>query len=79
LVVKQALGVCIGVSVLITGDLLLKLLDLELLEPVIASLFCQGAAVALLWPLYSYRADQVDFEVYRGEAPDSALGASGHH
>jgi hypothetical protein len=52
---------------------------LELLEPVIASLFCQGAAVALLWPLYSYRADQVDFGVYRGDAPDSALGASGHH
>jgi hypothetical protein len=78
LVVRQALAVCIAVPVLIAGDLLLKLLDGELLEPVIASLFCQGAAVVLLWPLYSYRVDQVDFEVYRPDAQDPALGASGH-
>jgi MFS family permease len=78
LVVKQALAVCIGVPLLITGDLLLKLLDWELLEPVIASLFCQGAAAVLLWPLYSYRVDDVDFEVYRRDASDPVLGASGH-
>lgn len=71
LVVKQALAVCIGVPLLITANLIVKLLDPGRLEPVIASLFCQGVAVALLWPIYSYRLDEVDFDVYRQDARDS--------
>jgi hypothetical protein len=71
LVVKQALAVSIALPVLITANLIVKLFDPDLLEPVIASLFCQGVAAALLWPLYSYRADKVDFDVYRRDARDS--------
>lgn len=71
LVVKQALAVCIGFPLLITANLILKLFDPDLLEPVIASLFCQGVAVAVLWPFYSYRMDKVDFDVYRRDAQDS--------
>ena len=71
LVVKQALAFCIAIPVLSTTQLLIKLYDPELLEPVIASLYCQGGALAMLWPLYSYRVDKVDFDVYRRNAQDS--------
>jgi hypothetical protein len=75
-VVKQALAFCIAIPALTTAQLIVKLFDPELLEPVIASLYCQGGAMALLWPLYSYRVDKVDFDVYRGDAQDSAPDAS---
>lgn len=71
LVVKQALAICIGYPVLVSAQLIVKRIDPDLLEPVIASLFCQGVAVALLWPFYSYRVDKVDFDVYRWDARDS--------
>ena len=81
LVVKQALALCIATPVLITAQLIIKLFDPGLLEPVIASLYCQGAALASLWPLYSYRVDKVDFGVYRpdaqGSTPDASARAGG--
>ena len=76
LLVKQALAFTIATPVLITAQLIIKLFDPELLEPVIASLFCQGVALASLWPLYSYRVDKVDFDVYRRDARDSTPDAS---
>jgi hypothetical protein len=75
-VVKQALAFSIAIPVLITAQLIIKLFYSDLLEPVIASLYCQGCALALLWPLYSYRVDKVDFDVYRGDARDSILDPS---
>jgi hypothetical protein len=72
LVVRLALTFCIATPVLITVNLIIKSFDPEYLEPVIASLFCQGSALALLWPLYSYRLDNVDFDVYRRDPEDSA-------
>jgi hypothetical protein len=70
LVVQQALGFCIAYPVLITVWLTIKIFDPDLLEPVIASLYCQGIAVAVLWPSFTYRVDQVDFDVYRRDAGD---------
>lgn len=69
LVVKQALAVCIAYPVLLTVWLAIRIFDPDLLEPVIASLYCQGIALALLWPSYSYRVDKIDFDVYRQAAP----------
>jgi len=76
LVLKQALAFCIVSPVLITAQLIIKLFDPDLLEPVIASLYCQGIALAALWPLYGYRVDKVDFDVYRKDAPESTPDAS---
>ena len=76
LVVRMALTACIAVPVLITAQLIIKLFYPDLLEPAIASLLCQGVAVTLLWPLYSYRADKVDFDVYREDAKDPTPDAS---
>jgi hypothetical protein len=75
-VVKQALAFCIAYPVLLTVWLTIKIFDPDLLEPVIASLYCQGIALALLWPSYSYRVDKVNFDVYRPDAQDSAPHAS---
>lgn len=71
LVVQQALAACIVVPVLTAASLIIKLFDPDLLQPVIASLFCQGVALALLWPLYQHRVDKVDFDVYKREADAS--------
>lgn len=76
LVVKQALAFCIAYPVLMTVWLTIKLFDPDILEPVIASLYCQGIALATLWPAYSYRVDKVDFDVYRQDAKDSTPDAS---
>jgi MFS family permease len=75
-VVKQALAFCIAYPVLLTVWLTIKIFDPDLLEPVIASLYCQGIALALLWPSYSYRVDKVDFDVYRQDAQDATPDAS---
>jgi hypothetical protein len=75
LLVKQALAFCIAIPVLNTAQLIIKLFDPEFLEPVIASLYCLGGALALLWPLYNYRVDNVDFDVYRQDARDSTPDA----
>jgi len=75
-VVKQALALCIAYPVLLTVWLTIRIFDPEFLEPVIASLYCQGIALALLWPSYSYRVDKVDFDVYRQDAQDSTPDAS---
>jgi MFS family permease len=71
MVVHQALAVCIATPVLITAQLIIKSFDPDLLEPVITSVYCQGIALALLWPLYNYRVEKVDFDVYRRDARDS--------
>jgi hypothetical protein len=71
LVVQQALAFCIAYPILLSAWLIVRIFDPHLLEPVIASLFCQGIALALLWPSYSYRVDQIDFDVYRQDAKDS--------
>jgi hypothetical protein len=55
LVVQQALAFCIAYPVLLAVWLTIRIFDPHLLEPVIASLFCQGIALTLLWPSYSYR------------------------
>ncbi|MFC4311658.1 hypothetical protein ACFPN2_21400 [Steroidobacter flavus] len=65
LVVQQALAFSIAYPVLLAIWLTIKIFDPHLLEPVIASLFCQGIALASLLPSYRYRLDQVDFNVYR--------------
>jgi hypothetical protein len=75
-VVKQALALCIAYPVLLTVWLTIRIFDPDLLEPVIASVYCQGIALALLWPSYSYRVDKVDFDVYRQDAQDSTRDAS---
>ena len=76
LVVQQALAFCITYPVLLTVWLTIRIFDPKLLEPVIASLFCQGVALASLWPSYSHRADKADFDVYRRDAQDSTPDAS---
>jgi hypothetical protein len=69
LVVRQALAFCIAYPVLMTVWLTIKIFDPDLLEPVITSLYCQGIALASLWHSYSYRVDEIDFDVYRREGP----------
>ena len=71
LVVKQALALCIAYPVLLTAWLTLRIFHPHLPEPVIASLYCQGIAMAVLWHSYSYRVDKVDFDVYKRDAQDS--------
>lgn len=75
-VVKQALAFSIAYPVLLTVWLTIRIFDPDLLEPVIASLYCQGIALALLWPSYSHRVDEVDFDVYREDGQDSTPDAS---
>jgi hypothetical protein len=75
-VVKQALAFCIAYPVLLTVWLTIRIFDPDLLEPVIASLYCQGIALVLLWPSYSYRVDKVNFDAYRQDAQDSTPDAS---
>lgn len=75
-VVKQALALCIAYPVLLSAWLIIIIFNPDFLEPVIASLYCQGIALALLWPSYSYRVDKVDFDVYRQDAGDSTPDAS---
>jgi hypothetical protein len=79
LIVQQAVVFCIIYPVLLTAWLAIRIVDPHLLEPIFASLFCQGIALASLWPSYSYRVDQIDFEVYRqprGSAPDASATVS---
>jgi hypothetical protein len=75
-VVNQALALCIAYPVLLAVWLTIRIFNPDLLEPVIASLYCQGIALALLWPSYRYRVDKVDFDVYRQDARDSTSSAS---
>ena len=74
--VKQALAFCIAYPVLLTVWLTIRIFDPDILEPVIASLYCQGIALALLWPSFSYRVDKVNFDVYRQDSQDSTPDAS---
>lgn len=68
LVVQQALAFCSVYPVLFAAWLIVQIFDPDLLEPIIASVFCQGIALASLWPSYRYRVDKVDFDVYRQDA-----------
>jgi MFS family permease len=74
--VKQALAFCIAYPVLLTVWLTIRIFDPDHLEAVIASLYCQGISLALMWPTYSYRVDKVDFDVYKQDAQDSTPDAS---
>jgi hypothetical protein len=56
----------------ITAVLLVKAYaDPEFLEPVMSSLYVQIVALAMIWPSLRYRADKIDFDVYRRDAGDS--------
>jgi hypothetical protein len=76
LAVKQIVAIVIAMPVLLTIQLTIKLYDPEFLEPVIASLHAQIAALVMLWPLYSYRLDKVDFDVYRKDAENSTAASA---
>ena len=71
LVVNQAVAFSIALPVMLAIRLTIKLYDPELLEPVIASLSAQLISLVWLWPAYRYRADKVDFDVYRRDARES--------
>jgi len=68
--VQQALAFCIVYPVLLALWLTIRIFDPNFLEPVITSVFCQGVALAVLWPSYSYRVDTIDFDVYREDGKD---------
>jgi hypothetical protein len=70
------LAIVIAVPVLSAIQLTIKLYDPDFLEPVIASLHVQIAALVVLWPVYSYRLDKVDFDVYKPDADNSTPPAS---
>jgi hypothetical protein len=72
--VQGMLTFCIVYPVLIMATLIIKSFDRDLLEPFVTSLYCLGCALAMLWP--RFRADQVDFDVYRGRAQDAVPDAS---
>lgn len=78
-VVQHTLAICISMPVLVTLVLVIKLVDPHMLEPFVTSLFCQAFAVITLWPSYTQRIDQIDFDVYRGDlgggTADAASGA----
>jgi hypothetical protein len=76
LAVKQMVAIVIAMPVLVVIQLIVKLYDPEFLEPVIASLHVQIAALVMLWPVYRYRVDKVDFDVYKPDARDSTAAAS---
>jgi hypothetical protein len=68
-VVRWLLISSIAVALLVATNLILKVaLGPDFLEPVIASLFCQGAALIGLWPSLWGRVDNIDFDVYRQDA-----------
>jgi hypothetical protein len=67
-VVKVAVLASIAYPMLIATLLILKAtFGPDTLEPVIASLYCQFAAL-VLWPHYNPPVDRIDFDVYRAEA-----------
>jgi uncharacterized membrane protein len=71
LAVKLWLNISIATPVLISTQLVLKVLAPDTshtLEPVIASAYSQGIALAMLWPSYSYRVDKINFDVYKRDA-----------
>jgi MFS family permease len=73
--VQAMLTFCIVYPVLIMATLIIKSVNHDLLEPFVTSLYCVGCALAMLWP--RFRADQMDFDVYRPSgAPDSTRDAS---
>jgi hypothetical protein len=71
--VRQAVAFSIAFPVLLAIRLSIKLYNPEFLEPVFDSLVSQLIAVVLLWPAYRYRADKVDFDVYRRDVRDSTV------
>jgi len=73
-VVQGTLSICIVVPVLIMISLVIKTFAADVLAPFIATLYCMACAVVTLWP--RWRADRVDFDVYKADARDSTTGAS---
>jgi MFS family permease len=72
--VRGMLTICIVYPVLITATLMIKSFNPNILQPFVMSLYCQGCALAALWP--RYRLDRIDFAVYRRSEQDSAPGVS---
>jgi hypothetical protein len=68
--VQAMLTFCIVYPVLIMATLVIKSFNRDLLEPFVTSLYCLGCALSTLWP--RFRADKVDFEVYRGSGAHDA-------
>ena len=76
-VVRLALLLSIAGPLAITAMLLVKaLVDPKFLEPVVNSLYVQISALAMIWPLYRFRSDEVDFDVYRRDAGDSTAAST---
>jgi MFS family permease len=78
LIVQQAVRFFIAFPILATGMLILKSFEPDLLEPTLTSLTLQGIALATMWGFYNYRADKVDYGVYRLDTGNS-LGIEEKH
>jgi hypothetical protein len=68
--VWRLLAFIIATPLLIVTQLIIKLYDPDFLEPVIASVWVQVAALLLL-SIYNYRVESIDFDVYKQDARDS--------
>lgn len=60
---------------LLAAQLIVKIIDPEFLEPVIASLWVQVIAVLAL-SFFNYRVEKIDFDVYKQDAVDPKVDAS---
>jgi hypothetical protein len=67
--VKVLLLASMSIPAIVVINLVIKVvLGPDVAEPVVASLVCQLAGVAVLWPSYVARVNKVDFDVYRQDA-----------
>jgi len=67
--VKFLLLASMAIPAIVVINLVIKVvLGPDVAEPVVASLVCQLAGVAVLWPSYVARVNKVDFDVYRHDA-----------
>jgi hypothetical protein len=62
---------CIVVPLITAAQLVVKIYDPNFLEPVIVSLHVQVVMLALLWPGFTNRKDEIDFDVYKADARNS--------
>jgi MFS family permease len=72
--VQGMLTICIVYPVLIAATLIIKSFNPNILGPFVISLYCQGCALAALWP--RFRDDKIDFDVYRQNEQDPRPDAS---
>lgn len=77
LVVQHSLAICLAAPVLITAVLVVKATGSpDFLGPSMTSLYCQGFALAMLWPQYRYRVEKIDFDVYRPDPAPPSVSVS---